>query len=123
MKKILGIKIRRNRSERTLFLNQSAYIEKMLSDLKMEQDSHRPVKLPINGYDTLVPASYDNGRVDPRIYQQFIGSITYVITVIRPDIIFATNKLAQFISDPTDYHLSSAKHLTRYLRLTKDIEI
>jgi len=61
--------------------------------------------------------------VDPRIYQQFIGSITYAMTVMRPDIAFATNKLAQFMSDPADYHLSSAKHLTRYLRSTKDTEI
>jgi hypothetical protein len=94
LKKILDIKIYRNRLKRTLFLSQSVYIEKMLSDLKMKEDSHRSIRLPINEYDALVPAFHDSLRVDLKVYQQFIGSITYAMTTTRPDIAFAINKLA-----------------------------
>jgi hypothetical protein len=45
------------------------------------------------------------------------------MTTTRPDIAFAINKLAQYMSDPTDYHQSTVKHLIRYLRSTKDMEI
>lgn len=41
----------------------------------------------------------------------------------RPDIAFATNKLAQFMSDPAQYHLTAVKHLLRYLRSTKSTAI
>jgi hypothetical protein len=44
IKKILNIKIIRNRSNRTIFLNQLSYISKIVSDLKMKQDSHKSVK-------------------------------------------------------------------------------
>jgi hypothetical protein len=45
------------------------------------------------------------------------------MTTTRPDIAFAINKLAQYMLDPADYHQSSIKHLIRYLRSTKNIEI
>jgi hypothetical protein len=104
MKKILGIKITRNRRERTLFISQEAYIDKMISDLKIKQDSHRAVTFPIGRYKALMPASKMDERVDVKIYQQFIGSITYSMTTLRPDIAFATNKLAQYLSDPAKYY-------------------
>jgi len=69
MKKILDIKITRNRRERTLFLSQETYIDKMISDLKMEQDSHRAVTFPIGGYEALVSASEMDERVDVKVYQ------------------------------------------------------
>jgi hypothetical protein len=70
----------------------------------MKQDSHKPVKQPINGYDALIPAFKTDERADLKIYQQFIKSITYAITTIRPDIAFAVNKLAQYISDSAKFH-------------------
>jgi hypothetical protein len=36
IKKIFNIKITRNRRKRILFFNQQAYIDKMISDLKMK---------------------------------------------------------------------------------------
>jgi len=123
MKKILGIKITRNRRERTLFLSQEAYIDKMISDLKMEQDSHRAVTFPIGGYEALVPASEMDERVDVKVYQQYIGSVTYAMTALRPDTAFATNKLAQYLSDPAKHHQQAVKHLVRYLRSTKGMGI
>jgi hypothetical protein len=66
----------------------------MLSDLKMKENSHRPVKFPINGYDAFIPASHDSPRIDSKVYQQFVGNITYTMITTRPDIAFAINKLA-----------------------------
>jgi hypothetical protein len=104
MKKIFGIKITRNRPNRIIFLNQSLYISKIVFDLKMKQDSHRLVKQLINEYDAFIPASETDERADLKIYQQFIESITYAMTTIKPDIAFAVNKLAQYISNPIKFH-------------------
>jgi hypothetical protein len=45
------------------------------------------------------------------------------MTTTRPDIAFAINKLAQYMLNPINYHQNTVKHLIRYLRLTKDMEI
>jgi hypothetical protein len=70
----------------------------------MKQDSHKPVKQLINGYDALIPASETDKRADLKVYQQFIKSITYAMTTIRSDIAFAVNKLAQYMSDLIKFH-------------------
>jgi hypothetical protein len=104
MKKILNIKITRNRPNRIIFLNQSSYISKIVSNLKMKQDSHRSVKQLINEYDALIPTSETDERADLKIYQQFIKSIIYAIITIRPDIAFAVNKLAQYMNNPIKFY-------------------
>jgi hypothetical protein len=43
--------------------------------------------------------------------------------IIRLDIAFAINKLAQYMLDSADYHQNSIKHLTRYLKSIKNMEI
>ena len=38
----------------------------------------------------------------------------------RPDICFAVNTLSQFLTDPRNFHLITAKHILRYLKGTVD---
>jgi hypothetical protein len=70
----------------------------------MKQESYRAVKQPINGYDAFIPISEMDKRADPKIYQKFIESVTYAITIIRPNVIFAVNKLAQYMTDSAIFH-------------------
>jgi hypothetical protein len=44
----------------------------------------------------------------------------YAMVNSRPDLAFSTSKLAQFMSDPAEYHKSAVKHLLRYMRSTKN---
>ena len=53
-------------------------------------------------------------------YQSIIGSLMYIAGATRPDIQFATNKLARFMSAPTQTHWKAAKRELRYLKETKD---
>jgi hypothetical protein len=45
------------------------------------------------------------------------------MTTIRPNIAFAVNKLAQYISDLARYYQSAIKHIVRYLKLIKNINL
>jgi hypothetical protein len=65
----------------------------MVSDLKMEQDSYKAITFLINKYKALVSASERDERVNVKIYQQYIGSVTYAMTILRSNIAFAINKL------------------------------
>ena len=57
--------------------------------------------------------------VDATMYRQMIGSLMY-LTKTRLDICFYMNTLSQFLTNPRDVHLITAKHILRYLRGTVD---
>ena len=57
--------------------------------------------------------------IDATIYRQMIGSLMY-LTNTSPDICFVVNTLSQYMVDPRQVHLISAKHVLRYLKGTID---
>jgi len=120
MSKILGIRITRDRKNRTLRMDQTHYLEEVLDRLHMKKDKHAPTTLPMNGYDSLRPAGLKDERIDQRDYQHAIGSIMYAAIHTRPDIAFAVGRLSQYLSDPAKHHGQALKSLLKYLRSTID---
>ena len=109
--KILGIRITRDRKRRTLRMDQTHYVEKVLRDLHMGTDKHKCTEIPLNGYDALRPAGPNDQRIDQRQYQQVIGSLMYAVIHTRPDISFALGRLSQYLSDPAEHHGQALKGL------------
>ncbi|XP_053549181.1 uncharacterized protein LOC128640785 [Bombina bombina] len=64
-----------------------------------------------------------NDPVDARKYQEIVGSLLYVMTCPRPDLSWVISKLSQYLSEPTEQHLTTAKHVMRYLKRTTDYEL
>ena len=89
--KILGMQILRDRSQRTVSINQSAYIEKFLHQFEMDQS--KPKSTPMNGYEGLRATAQDDTPSDRRLYQTMIGKVMYAMIYTRPDICFAMLKL------------------------------
>ncbi|GKC38948.1 gag/pol polyprotein, partial [Tanacetum coccineum] len=54
---------------------------------------------------------------NPVKYRQVVGSLQYV-TLSRPDITFAVNKVCQYMHAPTENHWSAVKRILRYLHGT-----
>ena len=61
----------------------------------------------------------DDGNVfeDPTLYKSTIGVLQY-LTLTRPDIAFAVNKLSQFLSSPSQLHWLAVKRVLRFFRGT-----
>ncbi|KAD5508006.1 hypothetical protein E3N88_15709 [Mikania micrantha] len=73
-----------------------------------------------HGYRCFDPTS---GRIplfdNPVKYRQIVGALQYV-TLPRPDLAFAVNKVCQFMPSPTQNHWSAVKCILRYLQGTSD---
>jgi len=58
--------------------------------------------------------------LDPSEYRATVGSLQY-LSVTRPDLSFAVNKLSQFMHKPTEKHWKLVKRLLRYLSGTSNV--
>jgi len=97
-----------------LFLTQHKYIRDLLA--KTSMDGARDVTTPLS---TSFSLQLDDGSssVDSIEYCQVIGALQY-LSLTRPDISFAVNKLSQFMHHLTQTHWTTTKRLLRYLKNT-----
>ena len=97
-----------------LFLSQHQYIRDLLATTSMS--GAKNVSTPLSSTQ---PLKLIDGTavVDSSDFRRIIGSLQY-LTLTRPDISFAVNKLSQFMHRPTTTHWTAAKRLLRYLKHT-----
>lgn len=103
----LGIEVSRCREG--LLLSQHKYMVDLLRRHNM--DGSKPVTTPMATSSNLSVS----GDVDPKEYRSAIGGLQY-LTMTRPDISFAVNKLAQSMSRPTANDWLGVKRIMRYLK-------
>jgi len=97
-----------------LVLSQQRYITNLLK--KTNMDKAKPVASPMS---TIAQLSLFNGDSfsDMTLYRIVVGSLQY-LSLTRPDISFAVNKVCQFMHKPTVHHWSAVKRILRYLQQT-----
>lgn len=78
-----------------------------------------PVKFSLPASEILVSET-GTLPVDSTHYSQLVGKLIF-LTITRPDITYAVNRVASFMSKPQQKHLDSALHILRYLKQTFDL--
>lgn len=115
----LGIEVIRDRSRRLIQLSQAAYCEKirrLVDDRTIRHDTPM-ANSELKPRDGLASPSEINK------YQRKIGSLLYAAVHTRPDIAFATSRLARFLSNPGSEHHHAADRVLLYLEETKWITL
>ena len=116
----LGVQIKRDRQKRLIWLCQSKYLRESLERYNMVNCN--PVSTPMDPGSRLdVPTDEDFAACSSFPYQNVVGTMQYAAQVTRPDIAFATNKLAQFNAKWGRAQIAAAKHLLRYIKGTVDL--
>jgi hypothetical protein len=110
---ILNIKLLREGDDGTTLL-QSHYVKKVLS--RFGFSDCQPAPTP---YDPSVLLR-KNQRIarDQLRYSQIIGSLMYLASATRPDILFVVRKLSRFVSNPGDDYWRALERVMRYLKGT-----
>lgn len=115
------LKIRIEKLDTGTWLGQPAYIEKLLR----KQDLW---DLPISKqFRTPMSVTYKHDRLSPLLnaddttrYASLIAQYLYLAMTTRPDILYATNTLAQFQREPHSSDMEAALRIAGYLRFTHD---
>lgn len=113
---ILGLYIQRDRPNRTLYLDQSAYIQGVIEKFGLQGAS--PITLPASGRNALGKAQPGEALADQALYQSGIGCLTWVSRCSRYDITYIVNQLASYCSEPTIRHWNAVVRILRYLKGT-----
>jgi histone deacetylase 1/2 len=110
----LGIEVKR--LEDGLVLSQQQYAMEILA--KAEMKNCRPISTPMCTSKKLSIESGEKlGPEDSSKYRSMVGALQY-LTLTRPDLSFAMNKVCQFLHAPSTVHWSAVKRILRYVRGT-----
>ncbi|XP_021995975.1 uncharacterized mitochondrial protein AtMg00810-like [Helianthus annuus] len=97
-----------------LILSQQKYILELLQRAGLSHAKSVTSPITTTAHLSLGDSPlYEN----PVRYRQVVGALQYV-TISRPDITFAVNKVCQFMHSPTENHWSAVKRILRYLQGT-----
>jgi histone deacetylase 1/2 len=117
----LGIEVKRTRDG--LLMSQQKYASDIL--MRAGMLNCQPIDTPMATSEKLSLTDGDPlGAEDSTKYRSMVGALQY-LTLTRPDICFAVNKVCQFLHAPTTVHWSSVKRILRYIQgsLTTGLQI
>lgn len=113
----LGVEVIRDKAKQYIWLSQAAYVDK-ISRLVDKRDLRHDT--PMSGIE-LKPRIGFATPAEINKYQRKIGSLLYAAVTTRPDIAFATSRLARFLTNPGPEHQDAADRTLLYLLKTHSL--
>jgi hypothetical protein len=109
LKYFLGIEM--TRETNGMFISQRKYVIDLLKETG--KLGSKPARTPIEeGYQDVI-----KGEIWPDVkqYQRLVGKLIY-LTITRPDICFAVNRVSQHMQAPKTHHWNMVERILRYLK-------
>ncbi|CAI7868074.1 unnamed protein product [Closterium sp. NIES-53] len=118
VKYYLGMHVERDLDKGVLRLHQRKYCEGLAEKYGL-QDGGKPAT-PLPSRFTVEPCADEEvvGESDRKLFHSMVGALNYAANHTRPDIAFATSRLASVVSRPSHEQLEAAKRLVRYVSAT-----
>ncbi|KAH9726184.1 hypothetical protein KPL70_008163 [Citrus sinensis] len=123
--RILGMEIRRDKKNRSVWLTQKSYLKKVLERFGMD-DKTKPVCTPLAPHFKLssssCPRSQEERDYMARVpYASVVGSLMYAMVCTRPDISQAVSMVSRYMHNPGKNQWLAVKWILRYLYGTIDV--
>jgi hypothetical protein len=124
LSQLLGMHISRERSKRTISMDQSKYVKDNL--VKHNICDCKPSPLPMEPGFLSSLAHLDSPLltgVAKDVYPSLLGSLQYAAMCTRPDVSTALSKLGFAQANPTEAHLQALKKVVRYMKGTLELRL
>ncbi|CAI7839168.1 unnamed protein product [Closterium sp. NIES-54] len=111
----LGLRITRDRAQRTISLTQSHMVQQVLQHFGFTYSSPQSTRLP-TGHSLSAPPSDES--IEPSgPYLELVGCLMYMMTCTRPDLAYPLSLLARYVAPGwhRKVHWDAAKRVLRYL--------
>ena len=120
----LGNNITIDYPTKTLYIDQKAYTEKLLSKFSIYGNpSYKPTKIPGKPGLKLRKNTTSASPSDINQYQKQIGSLLYLALKTRPELPLATIYCARYMSNPSKDHFIALNRIWKYLLATPNIGV
>jgi len=125
-KKILGIRIMRDRQEKKLWLSQEHCVKRVLQRFHME--NAKAVSTPLATHFKLSAKQSPSNETEKSYMQRVpyafvVGSLMYAMVCTRPNIAHVVDPVSRFLSNPGREHWNTLKWILRYLCGTTCLKI
>ncbi|CAI7852765.1 unnamed protein product [Closterium sp. NIES-53] len=121
VKYYLGMHVERDLDKGVLRLHQRNYCEGLAEKYGL-QDGGKPATPLPSGF-TVEPCADEEvvRESDRKLFHSMVGALNYAANHTRPDIAFATSRLASVVSRPSHEQLEAAKRMVRYVSATASV--
>ncbi|CAI7806297.1 unnamed protein product [Closterium sp. NIES-54] len=119
----LGLRITRDRAQRTITLTQSHMVQQVLQRFGFTYSSPQSTPLP-TGHSLSAPPSDES--VEPSgSYPKLVGCLMYLMTCTRPDLAYPLSLLAHYVAlgRHRKVHWDAAKRVLRFLCSTSGMRL
>jgi len=118
-RRFLGIEI--EKKEDGFCISQQAYIDTILRRFRLLDA--KPARTPLDPQVNLNNPHCEDKSVERKEYLSIVGSLMYAVLGSRPDIAFSVTALSRYNVQPLEMHLTAAKRVLRYLKVTSNLSI
>ncbi|KAH9669465.1 retrovirus-related pol polyprotein from transposon RE1 [Citrus sinensis] len=101
-----------------IYVSQTKYTKDLLTKAKMLESTSLSTPMAIKEQANPI----DHKPVNATEYRRLVGGLQY-LTLTRPDIVHAVNKVCQHFQTPTEANLRAVKRILRYLKGSLDYGI
>jgi hypothetical protein len=120
-KKILGMRITRDKKNHKLTLSQGEYLEKVMERFIMQNE--KPVSTPLDNHFKLTkemcPKTQEEIEYMSRVpYSSTVGILMSAMVFTRSDIAHAVGVVRRYMNNPGKEHWEAVKWIFKYLRGT-----
>ncbi|KAH9726310.1 hypothetical protein KPL70_008223 [Citrus sinensis] len=122
--RILGVDIRRNKSEGLVFLSQEKYLKKILKNFDMKDSKlvQGPLAAHFKLCNIYCPKSEEERLEMANIpYAKAVGCLMYAMVLTRPDISHVVSVVSRYMASPGKEHWKGVKWILRYLKGTLNV--
>ena len=119
----LGMKIRRDRSRKTLILLQTTYLETVLKKFGMEDCASVATPMEASVSNSVLPSTEQADEATIYWYGTSVGSLMYAMVTTRSDIAFALSVASRYCSNPSQTHVGIVTRILKYIKGTLGVGI